>query len=357
MFEKWRTARTRSTRGAESGVREESSASVAPSASSGDAWRALPPVQRVLAAGPRTVAEYGFSASLATHWNPSFQSDLGHGAVPDAPGGVMLDAVRAVPSPVGREPAGRSEGTELPGLRLPLAGAAGSGPGAAPAVQRVPATPPVGRPAPTPRPVRGEAVAAPVRGGGAAREAGNTDAASHGASRAASRAASAASGAPRSALPAVRRAAVATSGPDDRVAPAPAPMDGAAGMPQSSDSSTRSRPVQPAPVRRSPLVSARPVQPPRQLAPVGAPRRVEGIGRGTAPVQRTAASAPTPENGARPSEAPDTAAPEPSAAGRPQNVPGPASPGGPGTPGLTPGTPVQRRPPVRRSRRAPECRA
>ncbi|MFD9247201.1 hypothetical protein ACFV0D_35825, partial [Streptomyces sp. NPDC059556] len=106
MFEKWRTARTRNAqhaRDAESGGREESSASVAPAAS-GDAWRALPPVQRVLAAGPRTVAEYGFSTSLATHWNPSFQSDLGHGAVPDAPGGVLLDAVRAVPLPVPGEP-------------------------------------------------------------------------------------------------------------------------------------------------------------------------------------------------------------------------------------------------------------
>lgn len=122
MFEKWRTART--ARGAESGGREESVASVAPAAAPGDAWRALPPVQRVLDAGPRTIAEHGFSTSLATHWNPSFQSDLGHGAVPDAPGGVMLDAVRPVPV---RESAGRPEGAELPGLRLPVAGSVEAG--------------------------------------------------------------------------------------------------------------------------------------------------------------------------------------------------------------------------------------
>ncbi|MFE6856661.1 hypothetical protein ACFVDH_38445, partial [Streptomyces sp. NPDC057674] len=288
VFEKWRTARTRNAqqaRGAESGGREESSASVAPAAASGDAWRALPPVQRVLAAGPRTVAEHGFSTSLATHWNPSFQSDLGHGAVPDAPGGVMLDAVRAVPLPVPGEPAsaGHSGTAELPGLRLPVAGSEGSaarptdasreassagsagsaavaGPGrqTAPSVQRAAATPRAGRPAAPPHPVRGEAQAAPVRGGGATREAGDTGAAS---------------GTPRSAPPVVQRAGLADRGTDARVAPASAPEADSAGSAQpSSGSSTLPGPVRPAPVRRPPLVSARPVQPPRRLAPAGAAR-------------------------------------------------------------------------------------
>ncbi|MBD0717001.1 hypothetical protein BU196_24270, partial [Streptomyces sp. CBMA370] len=113
MFEKWRTARA--ARGSEARgeapARTEAPATpVAP----GDAWRALPPVQRVLD-GPRTVAEHGFASSLATHWNPSFQRDLGHGAVPDAPGGVLLDAVRPVTGPT-------TTSTELPGLRLPVAG-------------------------------------------------------------------------------------------------------------------------------------------------------------------------------------------------------------------------------------------
>ncbi|MFC8886682.1 hypothetical protein ACFT56_31165, partial [Streptomyces cinereoruber] len=86
-------------------------AAVENAVASGDAWRSLPPVQRVVDA-PRTVAERGFAASLATHWNPSFRTDLGHGALPDAPAGVFLDAVRPVPP----------SSTELPGLRLPTTG-------------------------------------------------------------------------------------------------------------------------------------------------------------------------------------------------------------------------------------------
>lgn len=132
MFEKWRAAR--SSRGGDSAGPEESAAPVAPATASGDAWRALPPVQRVLDGGPRTIAEYGFSSFLATHWNPSFQSDLGHGAVPDAPGGVMLDAVRAVPAPVPvQKSAAPSRPAELPGLRLPVAASGtGTGPGPGP---------------------------------------------------------------------------------------------------------------------------------------------------------------------------------------------------------------------------------
>ncbi|MFD7576292.1 hypothetical protein ACFV6U_38195, partial [Streptomyces sp. NPDC059810] len=311
VFEKWRTARTRNAQhaqAAESGGREESSASVAPAAASGDAWRALTPVQRVLAAGPRTVAEHGFSTSLATHWNPSFQSDLGHGAVPDAPGGVMLDAVRAVPLPVPGEPAsaGHSGTAELPGLRLPVAGSEGSarptdasraassagsagsaavaGPGrqTAPSVQRAPAMPRAGLPAAPPRPVRGEAPAAPVRGGGAAREAGDRGAAS---------------GASHSAPPVVQRAGLADRGTDARVVPASAPEAGAAGPAQpSSGRTTLPGPVRPAPVRRPPLVSARPAQPPRRLAPAGATRAEGQAGPDTAAIQRSATPAPTPKS-------------------------------------------------------------
>ncbi|MER7914297.1 hypothetical protein ABTY23_31975, partial [Streptomyces sp. NPDC096068] len=119
MFERWRSRRPRA-------VAETTEAVRAP----GDAWRSLPPVQRVLDA-PRPVAEPGFAASLATHWNPSFQTGLGHGALPDAPTGLLLDALRPAPAP----------NTELPGRRLPVTGVgAGAGAGAVPGVARRTAT-------------------------------------------------------------------------------------------------------------------------------------------------------------------------------------------------------------------------
>ncbi|MEX0171477.1 hypothetical protein MRBLMG1_004134, partial [Streptomyces sp. LMG1-1-1.1] len=143
MFGKWRG---RKSHGAEAGAPVEGAAPAAPAAAPGDAWRGLPPVQRVLDA-PRTIAEHGFSTSLATHWNPSFQSDLGHGALPDAPAGVLLDAVRPVLGS-GTGPAGG----ELPGLRLPVARAAGS----------------AADPAPLPDDAAGTAPEGPRAGGGQA---------------------------------------------------------------------------------------------------------------------------------------------------------------------------------------------
>src|SRR5690348_4766636 len=117
MFEKWRARRSS---GAQSAT-EPVTGSTAPATAPGDAWLGLPPVQRVLDGAPRTIASHGFAASLATQWNPSFQTDLGHGAVPDAPGGVLLDAVRPVRPPSG------TPAPELPGLRLPVAGHATTG--------------------------------------------------------------------------------------------------------------------------------------------------------------------------------------------------------------------------------------
>ncbi|MGW7310826.1 hypothetical protein ACWGI1_35380, partial [Streptomyces sp. NPDC054835] len=83
----------------------------APRTGPGDAWAALPPVQRVLAP-PQRVADPSFSTALATHADPSFQRELGHGRTPSAPSGLLLDAVRVLPD--------RPTGTELPAVRLPV---------------------------------------------------------------------------------------------------------------------------------------------------------------------------------------------------------------------------------------------
>ncbi|NEA04553.1 hypothetical protein G3I28_35435, partial [Streptomyces sp. SID10116] len=74
----------------------------------------MPPVQRVLAA-PRTVAEQGFGAMLATHQNPSFGGELGHAVRASAPGGLL----HGVLTPV----AGRPGDLDLPSLQLPVRGA------------------------------------------------------------------------------------------------------------------------------------------------------------------------------------------------------------------------------------------
>ncbi|MET8509415.1 hypothetical protein ABZV60_33050, partial [Streptomyces sp. NPDC004787] len=110
MFDRWRGRRKHPA----PRTHEETVTSPAPQAApsaSGTAWQALPPVQRVLAP-PTPIAEHGFAASLATHWDPSFHSHLGHGAVPDAPAGLLLDAVRPVPP-------SSTTAAELPGVRLP----------------------------------------------------------------------------------------------------------------------------------------------------------------------------------------------------------------------------------------------
>ncbi|MEU4279929.1 hypothetical protein AB0F57_34210, partial [Streptomyces tanashiensis] len=253
MFEKWRGRKA-----ADAGAPARDAAPVAPATATGDAWLGLPPVRRVLDGAPRTITEHGFAASLATHWNPSFQSDLGHGAVPDAPGGVLLDAVRTV-----REPAG-PPAAELPGLRLPVAGTVPSTPSA---VQRaINAEAPGGRsaspsgrgqgepgaPARADGPVRGRGDAAtPVRGevpapvrGVASAPAGNDAAPTV-----------------RAAVPSPVRKEAATPARAEVPAPvrgkAAAPVRGEASAPAGNDAAPTVRAAVPSPVRKEAATPAR----------------------------------------------------------------------------------------------------
>ncbi|MFE0779031.1 hypothetical protein ACFW3E_39040, partial [Streptomyces sp. NPDC058861] len=268
----------------------------------GDAWRTMPPVRRVLGA-PRTVAEHGFAASLATHWDPSFRTALGHGALPDAPAGVLLDAARPVPPSNG----------EPPGLRLPVAGGAGGTAAPRPAdglggtaAPRTAAAPQGGsgnagatetgaaaarRPDPAGRagePPAPRTASAPSGGSG---NAGATEAGAAAARRPDPAGRAGEPPAPRTragdAVGTGRGTATAGSPPAVQRTAVPAGRDGTTAAPvRGGGASGPTPPVRRAvtstsgaaatvvtplePVRRSPLVSARPVQPPRRLAPAGA---------------------------------------------------------------------------------------
>ncbi|MFC8510039.1 hypothetical protein ACFUIS_26995, partial [Streptomyces sp. NPDC057266] len=151
MFGRWKARR---------GAGGDTSGASAPTPSQpgpGDAWAALPPLQRALPPA-RPVADPSFAASLATHSDPSFQRALGHGSVVSAPGGLLLDAVRVLPD--------RPSGAPLPAMRLPVAAGpdgtvlpdTGTEPAPASGLPRAAAPQVGGTPGPTARPAAGAAL-------------------------------------------------------------------------------------------------------------------------------------------------------------------------------------------------------